>query len=248
MGLEIEIDAGIAELRMAYNKVNALNIAQVNELAATLEELPQHHQELRIILLGHQGKGFCVGADVKELNADPNLIGACNAGWYRVFAAVYDCPLPVFSVVDGYCIGGGIGIAGASDAIFASEGATFSLPEVKVGALGGATHLVRMVGQMKARIMMYTGDAIRAAECARYGGIEAVTPSAELWPAARAIAQKICANEADAIRLAKESMNVTEGVDIKKSYRFEQGFTLELYTSPQAAAARAEQVRSGFKK
>lgn len=240
-------DNGVVEIRLCANKVNALDIAAVRALIDVIHEVGAD-PATRVVLLGHEGKGYCVGADVKELNADNTLIAKCNAGWYDLFAAIYDCPAPVISVIDGYCIGGGIGMAGASDVVFASEQATFSLPEVKVGALGGATHLIRLVGQFKARAMMYTGETASAAEFARYGGIEAVVPSEELWSAARAMAQKIGANADDAIRLAKASLNFTENVDLKRSYRFEQGFTLELYTSPKAAAARAAQVKEGFKK
>ncbi len=247
MGLNVKINEGAAEVIMAYNKVNALAIAEVHEVAEKVSTLGKQ-EDVRIVLLGNEGKGFCVGANVKELNADNSLIIESNRAWYALFAAVYGCEVPVISVVDGYCIGGGIGIAGASDIVFASEGSRFSLPEVKVGALGGASHLIRLVGAMKARSMMYTGEALGAEEFARYGGIEAVVPSGELWSAARTMAAKICANEADAIRLAKEALNGIEAVDIRKTYRFEQGFTLELYTSPQAAAARAAQVKDGFKK
>ena len=247
MGVNTTIENGVARLVMAFNKVNALSIDEVKTLIEEIRHCATS-DEVRVILLGNEGKGFCVGANVKELNADNNLIGACNQGWYRLFAAVYDAPVPVISVIDGYCIGGGIGIAGASDIVFASDRSIFSLPEVKVGALGGGSHLIRLVGQQKGRMMMYTGEAISAEECARYGAIEAVTSPEELWNKAEALAAKIAAINADAIRLAKESLNITESADINRSYRFEQGFTLELYTSPDAAKARAAQVEAGFKK
>ena len=246
MSLEIDYSdsSGIVSAKMQYNKVNALSIAQVRDLIASIKEIGAREQT-RVLLLGHADKGFCVGADVKELNADSNLIGACNAGWYQLFHAVYHCPVPVISVIDGYCIGGGIGIAGASDMVYASPRSTFSLPEVKVGALGGATHLIRLVGQFKAREMMYTGSSIDAAEAARFGGVMLID-HADVWDAARQTAQAIAANNADAVRLAKESLNFTDH-DLNRSYRFEQGFTLELYTSPSAAKARQKQVEKGFK-
>ncbi len=243
--LEITVKNAIATVVMEYNKVNALAIAEVLEVAATLGEVASR-EGVRVVLLGNRGKGFCVGANVKELNADHTLITESNRAWYRLFAAVYDCPLPLIAVVDGYCMGGGIGIIGAADMVYASARSSFSLPEVKVGALGGATHLMRLVGPQKTRSMMYTGDAVSADEFARFGGIEAVLPEEELWDAARAMAARIAANDADAVRLAKESLNGIDVIDIKKSYRFEQGFTLELYSSPSAAAARAAQVEGGF--
>lgn len=236
--------SGIVSVCMDYNKVNALSIAEVRDLTATLNTIGAQ-EETRVILLGHEGKAFCVGANVKELNADNNLIGMCNAGWYGLFSSIYHCPVPVISVIDGYCIGGGIGIAGASDMVYASMKSTFSLPEVKVGALGGATHLIRLMGQLKGREMMYTGDTITTDEASRYGGVTPVREG-DVWDAARATAGRIVANDADAIRLAKQSLNFTEA-DINRSYRFEQGFTLELYTSPSAAKAREDQVKKGFK-
>lgn len=237
-------ESGIVCMRIDYNKVNALNIQAVKDLTNTIKEIGNDPQT-RVILLGHEGKAFCVGADIKELNADNTLIGECNSGWYHLFAGIYHCPVPIISVIEGYCIGGGIGMAGASDIVFATESASFSLPEVKVGALGGATHLIRLVGQLKAREMMYTGEAIDAKEASRYGGIK-LSNSGDVWQEALTLAKKITVNNADAIRLAKQSLNFTES-DINRSYRFEQGFTLELYNSPSASIARNEQVKKGFK-
>ena len=161
-----------------------------------------------------------------------------NRGCYDSFAAVYDCPVPVISAVHGYCLGGGIGIAGASDIVLASQDATFSLPEIDRGALGAATHLMRLFGMQKTRRMLYTGESIDAQEALRLGGVEAVVPREKLREEAMALASKIAGKSPKALRLAKWSLNGIELLDVKKSYRFEQGFTLELYTSPDSKEAR----------
>jgi enoyl-CoA hydratase len=72
----------------------------------------------------------------------------------------------------------------------------------------------------------------------RLGALDSVVPRAELRGAARALAEKIASKSPKAVRLAKESLNGIELLDLKQSYRFEQGFTLELYTSPDSAEAR----------
>jgi enoyl-CoA hydratase len=90
----------------------------------------------------------------------------------------------------------------------------------------------------KTRHMLYTGETIDAQEALRLGGIESVVPRDELRGAARALAAKIASTSPKAMRLAKWSLNGIELLDIKKSYRFEQGFTLELYTSPDSQEAR----------
>lgn len=247
MPVTVEVENCVAEVCMDFPKVNALDIQQTLQVASAITETGQR-DDVRVILLTAAGKYFCVGADVKELNSDATLIGACNHGFYTMFAAVYDCKVPVISVVQGHCLGGGIGLAGASDMVFAAEDALFGLPEVKVGALGGATHLMRLVGVQKTRYCMFTGEPLTAHEVAEHGSLQAVLPKDQLLSAAHEVAAKIADNGADAVRLAKEALNGIEGKDINKCYRWEQGFTLELYTSPESAAARAAQVKSGFKK
>jgi enoyl-CoA hydratase len=86
--------------------------------------------------------------------------------------------------------------------------------------------------------MLLTGEPIGAQEAWRLGALDAVVPRAELRGAARALAAKIAAKSTRAVRLAKESLNGIELLDLEQSYRFEQGFTLELYTSPDSAEAR----------
>ncbi len=86
--------------------------------------------------------------------------------------------------------------------------------------------------------MLYSGESISAAEAYRLGALEAVVKRDELLPTARRLAEKIAEKSPKAVRLAKESLNGIELLDIKSSYRFEQGFTLELYTSPDSQEAR----------
>ena len=129
-------------------------------------------------------------------------------------------------------------MVGACDIILAAENASFGLPEVDRGALGGATHLMRMFPIQKVRRMMYTGQPIGAQEAYRLGAIESVVKREELRSTVRQLAETIASKSPKAIRLAKESLNGIELLDIKQSYRFEQGFTLELYTSPDSSEAR----------
>jgi enoyl-CoA hydratase len=161
-----------------------------------------------------------------------------NRGCYDLFGAIYDCPVPVISAVHGYCLGGGIGIAGASDLVLCSDDATFGLPEIDRGALGAATHAMRMFGMQIARRMLLTGEPVDAQEAYRRGGVLEIVPKAKLRDAAMALAAKIASKSAKAVQLAKWSLNGIELLDVKQSYRFEQGFTLELYTSPDSQESR----------
>jgi enoyl-CoA hydratase len=237
MAFDVTVKEGVAELVLAKPPVNAFDHREWAELAALFATLGRD-ESVRVIVLAAEGRGFCAGVDVKELATDPALITKVNRGCYETFAAIYDCPVPVVAAPHGFCLGGGIGMVGASDVIVASEDASFGLPEIDRGALGAATHLMRMFGVWKARRMLYTGEPIDAQEAYRLGALDAVVPRERLRDEARALAGKIAAKSPSAVRLAKESLNGIELLDVKRSYRFEQGFTLELYTSPDSQEAR----------
>jgi enoyl-CoA hydratase len=151
---------------------------------------------------------------------------------------VYECEVPVVAAVQGFCLGGGIGLVGNADVIVASEDATFGLPEVDRGALGAATHLARLVPQHKMRAMVYTAATATAAELHQYGSVLEVVPRDELRKAARAVAETIAAKSGVIIRRAKESLNGIDPVDVNRSYRFEQGFTFELNLAGASDEAR----------
>jgi len=237
MAFDVSVDEGVAALRFDKPPVNAFDSGEWARLAELVTSLGRDG-DVRVVVIEAEGRGFCAGVDIKELQRDPGAITAVNRGCYDTFAAIYDCPVPVIAAPHGFCLGGGIGVCGASDVIVASDDASFGLPEIDRGALGAATHLMRMFGILKARRMLYTGEPIDAAEAYRLGALDAVVPRAELRSRARALADKIAAKSPRAVRLAKESLNGIELLDVKQSYRFEQGFTFELYTSPDSQEAR----------
>jgi enoyl-CoA hydratase len=237
MAIDIEESDGVAEVIINNPPVNALDSAGWRAFADAVTGLGQR-EDIRCIVIRAEGRGFQAGVDVKELAEDGTKIVDVNRGCYDTFAAIYDCPVPVISAVHGYCIGGGIGISGASDIVVASQDATFSLPEIDRGALGAATHLMRLFGMQKTRRMLYTGEAIDADEALRLGGVESVVPREKLRGEAMELARKIASKSPKAIRLGKWSLNGIELLDIKQSYRFEQGFTLELYLNPDSQEAR----------
>jgi len=237
MAIDTHVRDGVAELVINNPPVNALSSLGWREFAAAVVAVGAR-DDVRCAVIRAEGRGFQAGVDVKELAADGSRIVAVNRGCYDTFAAIYDCPVPVISAVHGYCIGGGIGVAGASDLVIASEDASFSLPEIDRGALGAATHLMRLFGMQKTRRMLYTGESIDAHEAHRLGGVESVVPRDALRDAALELARRIASKSPTAIRLAKWSLNGIELLDIKKSYRFEQGFTLELYTARDSQEAR----------
>ncbi len=225
-------DAGIAEVVMDNPPVNALTVAGWFELARTIRDLGED-PAVHVVILRAEGRGFNAGVDIKEMQSTEGfdaLVGA-NRGCFAAFAAVYECAVPVIAAVNGFCLGGGVGLAGNADIVIASDDATFGLPEVDRGALGAATHLARLVPQHRMRAMVYTAATITAEELHHFGSVLDVVPVDELRDGALAVARDIAAKSPTVIRAAKESLNGIDPVDVKRSYRYEQGFTFELNLS-----------------
>ncbi|MGI8796540.1 MAG: enoyl-CoA hydratase family protein [Acidimicrobiia bacterium] len=233
------IEDGVADVVMDNPPVNALPVAGWFELAETLRRLGDD-SAVRVVVLRAEGKGFNAGVDIKEMQATEGfdaLVGA-NRGCFAAFAAVYECAVPVIAAVHGYCLGGGIGLVGNADIIVASTDATFGLPEVDRGALGAATHLARLVPQHKMRAMVYTSAVATAAELHAFGSVLKVVEPGRLRDAAMEVAAEIARKSPTVIRAAKESLNGIDPVDVKRSYRYEQGFTFELNLAGVAGEAR----------
>jgi enoyl-CoA hydratase len=223
---------GVAETVVDCPPVNALRVADWFAIADQLGELGRN-PDVRVVVLRANGRGFNAGVDIKEMQTTEGfdaLIGA-NRGCFAAFAAVYDCPVPVVAAIQGFCLGGGIGLAGNSDVIVASDDAYFGLPEVDRGALGAATHLSRLVPQHRMRAMVYTSSTATARELHAYGSVWKVVPREELMAATLELAETIAAKSPTVVRAAKESLNGIDLWDVKHSYRFEQGFTFELNLS-----------------
>ena len=230
---------GIAEVVIDFPPVNALPVRGWHDLAAAVTAAGAD-PETRVVILSATGRGFCAGVDIKEMQrlaGHEGILGA-SQGCFAAFAAVYDCPVPVIAAVHGFCLGGGIGLAGNADVIIAAEDATFGLPEVDRGALGAATHLARLVPQQLMRAMVYTCRTVTARELLSFGSVLEVVPRGELRAAARELAETIAAKDPAVIRLAKQSLNGIDPVDVKRSYRYEQGFTYELNLAGAGDKAR----------
>jgi len=237
---------GVAEVVVDFPPVNALPVAGWFELASTLRRVGDD-PAVGAVVLRAEGRGFNAGVDIKEMQATEGfdaLVGA-NRGCYAAFAAVYECTVPVVAAVHGFCLGGGVGLAGNADIIVASTDATFGLPEVDRGALGAATHLARLVPQHRMRAMVYLAETVTADELHRYGSVYKLVERDQLRDAALEIARSIAAKSGTVIRAAKESLNGIDPVDVKRSYRFEQGFTFELNLRGEGDRARDAFVEKG---
>ncbi|MFI5682668.1 enoyl-CoA hydratase family protein [Streptomyces sp. NPDC051636] len=234
---------GIAVVTVDFPPVNALPVRGWFALADAVRAAGRDPR-VRCVVLAAEGRGFNAGVDIKEIQAKGHqaLLGA-NQGCAQAFAAVYECETPVVTAVQGFCLGGGIGLAGNADAIVASDDAVFGLPELDRGALGAATHLGRLVPRHLMRALYYTSRTVSAAELHAHGSVWRVVPRDRLPAAALELAREIAAKDGRLLRLAKAAINGIDPVDVRRSYRFEQGFTFEA-----ALSGVADRIRDTFGK
>jgi enoyl-CoA hydratase len=239
-------DDHVRVLTVDYPPVNALPVAGWFELAEALDDAgrdPSTH----VVVLRAEGKGFNAGVDIKEMQRTTGfeaLIGA-NRGCFAAFKSVYECKVPVVAAVHGFCLGGGVGLVGNADTVVASEDAFFGVPEVDRGALGAATHLARLVPAHLMRTLYFTGRNVAARDLVAHGSVLEVVPRAQLDEAALTVAGEIAAKDTRVIRAAKEAINGIDPVDVNRSYRFEQGFTMELNLAGVADEHRDAFVSTG---
>ncbi len=246
MGISTEItDEQIAVVTMNHPPVNALPVKGWFEVADAVTAAADNGA--RVVILRAEGKGFNAGVDIKEMQQIEGFEGilGANRGCYAAFKAIYECPVPVVAAVNGFCLGGGVGLVGNADTIVASDDAFFGVPEVDRGALGAATHLSRLVPQHMLRTLYFTAQTITAQRLHELGSVHAVVPRDELDDKALEVARQIAKKDPQVIRAAKAALNGIDPVDVNASYRFEQGFTYELNLAGVADERRDAFVKDG---
>lgn len=230
MAVHETIDDGIATLTMDNPPVSALNTVDAYFIAEKIRSYNEQAESVKVVLIRSSQNGFCAGVDIKEMQSLPGNEGIlkANHSCFEMFDAIHSSKSPVIVSVNGHCLGSGVGIAGSADVVVASEEATFGLPEVDNGALGAASHLMRLVPPQKARWMFYTCESVTAQELFTYGSVLKVVKAEQLEETSFEIAKRIADKDSTLIRAAKASLDGIEETDLSRRYRFEQGYTFEM--------------------
>jgi enoyl-CoA hydratase len=197
-------------------KLNALNMAVMEELRAAFTAIRDDDEVRVAILTGAGEKAFVAGADIGELSKH-NTVSAkeyTHRG-QSVLDLIENLGKPVIACVNGFALGGGCELAMACTMRVASENAKLGQPEVKLGIMagyGGTQRLPRLVGRGIAMQLLLTGEPITAQEAHRIGLVNEVVPQGELIARAEAIAAKIVANAPLAVKYSMEAVN--HGLDL----------------------------------
>ena len=232
-------DDGVLEVVIEHPPVNAFTIGDLRTLAETFNGI-ERRPEVRAALLRSEGRGFCGGGDLKEvqsLEGFAGILGQAN-GSYTASLALAECAVPVVAAVHQYCIGVGVLLAGAVDIVVSHADARFVLAEVDNGATGGAIQAVGLMPERRLRAAMFTCEPVLAAELAQYGGVYRSWtttrwhPSRSTWPESSPPSR-----HASSAPRRVRSIDPS-AADIRRQYRIELSYTYELNLLGEAAAAR----------
>ena len=173
---------GVVTLTINNPPVNALSMAAVVELAESLAHIAQDHPKA-VIITGHGDRAFVAGANIKEINALPDVNAGAAFGevMLRLAATIRNAAFPVIAAINGVAYGGGCELALMCDLRVASSTARLALPEVTLGLMpgwGGSVRVTRRAGTSTALLMALTGDPIDADNCLRLGLVDIVTQPA----------------------------------------------------------------------
>ncbi len=211
--LNVQIEEAICTVSINRpDKLNALNVAVIEELRSVFTKI-QDHQEIKgVILTGEGEKAFAAGADIAEI-AELNDLRARKfaENGQEVFTLIENCPKPVIAAVNGFALGGGCELAMACHFRIASANAKFGQPEVNLGLIpgyGGTQRLTTLIGRGRAMELMMTGDMLTAQEALTLGLVNHILPDkATLIEKATEILKKIAGKAPLAIAMVVECVN-----------------------------------------
>lgn len=237
--VRVELHGMVALVTLDRPPVNALNRAMRYEIIDIFDEISQR-DDVRCAVLTGAGKVFCAGADLRDRPAadKPGDFLEHNRATRETGNAIRECAKPVIAAVNGAALGAGMGLMAACDIFYASENATFGMPEINVGLAGGASMLHALFGRSTTRRMFFTGQRLSAADLKARAIIEEVTTPVALIPTAMEIAQEIAQKAPLAIAYAKQAANMVENMPQRDAYRLEQNYTMALSRTEDAREAR----------
>lgn len=201
-------EGGVATLTVDRPPLNALSYQTKEEIAACLEEIAANPALRCLVVHGAGGRAFSVGSDIKEFpEVTARRIGRQRAlHEHGVYNRLDFFPIPTIAAIQGHCLGGGLELALACDLRVAGEGSSLGLPEVKLGlfpAGGGTERLPRLIGEARARELIYTGEPVDAREAWRIGLVNRVAPAGQALAVAQELARAIAARSAITLRTVK---------------------------------------------
>lgn len=216
MSIEVVPNGKILEITINRPKANAIDAATSREMSSVFEAF-MNDSSLRVaIVTGAGNKFFCAGWDLNAARAGEAFESDYGVGGFGGICELKHRPKPVIAAVNGMAVGGGFEIALAADLIVAAEHAEFFLPEVSLGLIAdnATIRLPRMVPPNIAREMLIASRRMAAPEAQTWGIVNQVVTAEDLLPAARRLAERICAAAPLSVAAVLELIRELEAVPI----------------------------------
>ena len=216
--LLLEIDGVVARLTLNRpDKRNALGNKNDGEMFETAAKTINENKNLRCVIMTGAGKSFSAGGDLKAMRERTGVFSGTELelrdGYreiiQRVIRSLWNVEVPVIGAINGAAIGLGNDVASLCDIRIAAASAKFGATFLKLGLLpgdGGAWLLPRHIGWSRAAQLFYTGDVIDAQTACEWGLVSEVVPDEELHDTVQALADKICQQPPQALRMTKKLM------------------------------------------
>jgi enoyl-CoA hydratase len=221
----LEVEGGVATIRLDRPKMNALNAAMQEELRAAALAAGEDDAIRAVVIYGGE-RVFAAGADVKEM-ADMSYadMAARSGPLQSSFTAVARIPKPVIAAITGYALGGGCELAMCADFRVCADNARLGQPEIGLGIIpgaGGTQRLPRLVGPAKAKELIFSGRFVDAQESLTIGLVDRVVPAAEVYPHALEWARTFVDGPMTALRAAKEAVDRGLELDLDSGLEIER--------------------------
>ena len=246
--VRLEVEDGVATLRLDRPKMNALDVQVQEEIRAAAVEATERDDVKAVVVYGGE-KVFAAGADVKEMAemSYTDMIKRSH-GLTSAFTAVARIPKPVVAAITGYALGGGCELALCADVRFAADNATLGQPEVLLGIIpgaGGTQRLSRLVGPSRAKDIIFTGRFVKADEALAIGMVDRVFPAEQVYAEAVAWAQQFSTAASYAVRAAKEAVDRGLEVDLETGLEIERQQFAALFATEDRALGMGSFVERG---
>ena len=220
--LLVAIAEGVATVTLNRPEVyNALSYELIRSLCETLDRLADD-PEVRVVVLTGAGSAFCAGGDINDMTnrpvvgVDPSKFNA-DAAWVRAgmesSRLLHEMPKPTLAVIPGAAAGAGLGLALACDMRLASETAKLTTSFSKIGLssdFGVSFFLAHLVGQAKARELLFLSETITAPQALEMGLLNLMVPKDYLVEEGTRLAKRLAALSTHAIGLMKENLRVAQ--------------------------------------
>ena len=246
--VRLEVEDGVATIRLERPKMNALNVQVQEEIRAAATEASERDDVKAVVVYGGE-KVFAAGADIKQMQqmTFTDIVDRSTA-LQASLTAVARIPKPTVAAITGYALGGGLELALCCDFRVCGDNARVGQPEILLGIIpgaGGTQRLPRLVGPSRAKDLIFSGRFVDAAEALSIGLVDRVVAPDDVEKAARELVGRYVGGPAYALRAAKEAIDRGLETDLATGLEIERMHFAALFATHDRATGMESFVKDG---